>query len=116
MRIIGTMRSSSVTLATAQHQALTDAIAGMTAEDYMQTVRSIFTEDVREPLKGIDKPTRIVVGEHDPRTPLAESESVRDLVAGSDLQVIPDAAHLSNIDNPEGFRVVAEPFLTHFAD
>ena len=102
--------------AKAQHQALTDAIAGMTAEDYMQTVRSIFTEDVREPLKGIDKPTRIIVGEHDPRTPLAASESVRDLVAGSDLQVIPDAAHLSNIDNPEGFRAVVEPFLSHFTD
>jgi len=93
------------------HQALTDAIAGMTADSYMQTARSVFTEDVREQLAAIDCPMHIVVGEHDQRTPLAASESVKALVPAAGLDVIPDAAHLSNIDNPAGFAAAVEPFL-----
>lgn len=99
----------------ADKQALTAAIAGVKADDYMQTARSVFTEDVREALKAIDKPMCIVVGEEDQRTPLAASQSVNALVAGSTLAVIPAAAHLANIDNPEGFRAATEPFLSRYA-
>ena len=99
------------TTAKGHHDALVAAISGMTKDDYLDTVRSVFTEDVRDQLKGIDKPTHIVVGDKDQRTPLAAAESVHALVAGSTLEVIPDAAHLANIDNPTGFTAAVEPFL-----
>ncbi len=99
------------TTAPDQHRALTEAIAGMTKDAYLQTVRSIFTEDVSDFLKRIDKSTHIVVGEHDQRTPLAASESVMALLPGAELVVIPDAAHLANIDNPEGFNAAVDSFF-----
>jgi pimeloyl-ACP methyl ester carboxylesterase len=37
-------------------------------------------------------------------------------VKGSSLELIPDAAHLANIDNPDGFAAAVEPFLMQFAD
>ncbi|PIW30178.1 MAG: hypothetical protein COW30_02945 [Rhodospirillales bacterium CG15_BIG_FIL_POST_REV_8_21_14_020_66_15] len=93
------------------HQALIAAITSMTKDDYLEAVRSVFTEDVRAQLKGIDKPMHIVTGDRDQRTPLAAAESVHALVPGSTLEVIPDAAHLSNIDNPAGFMAAVGPFL-----
>jgi 3-oxoadipate enol-lactonase len=93
------------------HDALTAAISGMTKENYLDCVRSVFTEDVREQLKAIDKPMHIVTGEKDQRTPPAAAESVHALVKGSSLEIIPDAAHLSNIDNPGGFLAAVGPFL-----
>lgn len=95
----------------ADKDALVAAIAGMTADNYVQTVKSVFTEDVREQLKGIRCPTHVVVGAKDERTPPAASETVRALVPGATMKVIPDAAHLSNIDNPAGFNAAVEPFL-----
>ena len=87
------------------------AITGMTKDDYLDAVRSVFTEDVRTQLQGIDKPMHIVTGDQDQRTPLAAAESVHALVTGSTLEIIPNAAHLSNIDNPVGFLAAVGPFL-----
>ncbi|MEQ8506394.1 MAG: alpha/beta fold hydrolase [Rhodospirillales bacterium] len=95
----------------AHHDALIAAISGMSKENYLDTVRSVFTEDVREQLKSIDKPMHIVTGEKDQRTPPAAAESVHALVPGSTLEIIPNAAHLSNIDNPTGFMAAVGPFL-----
>lgn len=100
--------------AEAHHEALRKSISGMTADDYLDTVRSVFTEDVREQLKQIDKPCLVVTGEQDQRTPPAAAEAVHGLVAGSEIKLIPNAAHLSNIDNPDGFADAVEPFLKAF--
>lgn len=99
----------------ARQAALRAAIAGVSKENYLQAVRSVFTEDVRDHLRAIDKPMLIVVGEQDQRTPLAASRIVQDLVPGAELMTIPGAAHLANIDNPEGFHQAVEPFLQRFA-
>lgn len=99
------------TTAAEHHRSLTQAIAGMTAENYLETVRSIFREDVREHLAAIDKPCLVVTGENDQRTPPSAAETVHALVAGSTLEIVPAAGHLSNIDNPDGFAERVEPFL-----
>ncbi len=52
-------------------------------------------------------------GEH--RTPLAVSESVHALVAGSSPEITPAAGHLSNIDNPDGFHAAIDPFMNRVA-
>jgi len=43
---------------------------------------------------------------------MAESEFIRDGIAGSEIKVIPDAGHLSTIDSPEEFTAVLKTFLT----
>jgi 3-oxoadipate enol-lactonase len=54
-------------------------------------------------IKAIRVPTLVLVGADDPGTPVAASEAIHAEIAGSRLDVIPSAAHLSNIEQAETF-------------
>jgi 3-oxoadipate enol-lactonase len=56
-------------------------------------------------------PTLIVVGAEDMLTPPGDSEQLRDGIRGSQLAVIPNAAHLSNLEQPEAFNQAVRKFL-----
>ena len=51
----------------------------------------------------ITAPTLVVVGAADPVTPAATALELHDAIAGSTLVVLPDAAHLANVQQPERF-------------
>ena len=68
--------------------------------------------DSRATLEQVGVPTLIVVGEEDTLTPPAEAEALAAGIAGSQLQVIPRAGHLSNLENPEAFNAEVRNFLT----
>ena len=55
-------------------------------------------------LPKIHVPTLILVGEHDKITPPELSEKMNALIPNSNLQIVPNAAHLSNLENPEEFN------------
>ena len=55
-------------------------------------------------LSAIQKPTLIMVGADDYGTPVAASEAMHAQIKGSKLVVIPDAAHLSNIEQTQIFN------------
>lgn len=93
------------------HAALRDSVAGCDQNAYIETVRSIFTEDVRDILARMTIPVLVTVGEKDNRTPPALSEAIVSLVPNAMYQTIPEAAHLSNLDNPDGFHTAVDPFL-----
>jgi 3-oxoadipate enol-lactonase len=44
------------------------------------------------------------VGEDDPGTPVAASQAMHERIAGSRLVIIPNAAHLSNVEQAEIFN------------
>ena len=59
-------------------------------------------------------PTHFVVGEHDRLTTVALARTMAAEVPGAELTVIPDAGHLSNIENAEVFnRSVMDFLLRH---
>ena len=62
-------------------------------------------------LSEIQKPTLIMVGAADPGTPVAASEAMHARIKGSSLVVIPDAAHLSNIEQAQIFNDSLITFL-----
>jgi 3-oxoadipate enol-lactonase len=62
-------------------------------------------------LSVIEAPTLIMVGAEDPGTPVAASEAMRMQIKGSQLVVIPDAAHLSNIEQAQFFNEHLIAFL-----
>ena len=78
---------------------------------YVETVRTIFTYDGHDDLSNINKPTLIIIGDSDDATPMSESEYIRDGISGSSIIEIPNAGHLSNIDNPEKFTDTVKIFL-----
>ena len=57
-------------------------------------------------------PALVVVGEKDPVTPLEKAKQMADLISGARLEVIPDAAHLPNQEQPEKFNAVLDSFLS----
>ena len=55
-------------------------------------------------------PTLIVVGAEDTLTPPTDSEQMRDGIRDAQLAVIPNAAHLSNLERPEAFNQAVRKF------
>ena len=62
-------------------------------------------------LSEIRTPTLVMVGADDPGTPVAASEAMHAQIKGSRLVVIPDAAHLSNIEQARIFNDSLITFL-----
>lgn len=68
-------------------------------------------EDQTGRLAQIKVPTLIVVGKEDPITPVADSQKMHERIAGSQLVVIENASHVSNIEQPEQFNRAFNEFL-----
>ena len=62
-------------------------------------------------LQEIKTPTLIVVGAEDAGTPVAMSEEMHAAKPGSELVIIPNASHLSNIEQPAAFTQAVMAFL-----
>jgi 3-oxoadipate enol-lactonase len=62
-------------------------------------------------LPKIQVPTLILVGEQDKITPPELSEKMHALIPNSKLQILPNAAHLSNLEEPEEFNSNLLSFL-----
>ena len=56
-------------------------------------------------------PTLILVGEEDTLIPPSESEQMHAAIAGSVLVPIPEAGHMSNVENPAAFNEAVNDFL-----
>lgn len=68
--------------------------------------------DQRESIKAITLPTLIVAGDGDPATPPELGREIHERIGGSEFIVIKDAAHLSNIEQPDAFNRAVLDFLT----
>jgi pimeloyl-ACP methyl ester carboxylesterase len=62
-------------------------------------------------LAKITCPTLVLVGEQDGLTPLADAEKLAKAVKAARLVKIPDAGHLSNLENPAAFDAALVPFV-----
>jgi pimeloyl-ACP methyl ester carboxylesterase len=45
-------------------------------------------------------------------TPVAEAETMAEAIPGSRLEVIPEAGHLANLEDPEAFNAALRAFLS----
>lgn len=69
--------------------------------------------DSTETLAHITVPTLILAGEHDKIIPLSEMQFLQKNIPESRLEIIKDAGHLSNMENPDEFNKVIAEFLTN---
>lgn len=63
-------------------------------------------------LKEIRTPTLVICGNDDPATPPAMAREIQENLPGAKLALIPQAAHLSNIEQPEAFNRALADFLS----
>jgi 3-oxoadipate enol-lactonase len=66
--------------------------------------------DSRDLLRRIGIPALVMVGADDVLTTTADAERMAKGIAGAELVVIPDAGHLSNLEQPDQFNAALEGF------
>jgi 3-oxoadipate enol-lactonase len=71
--------------------------------------------DVTGRLNEIRCPIQVIVGEQDAGTPVAMSREIQAAAPGAELVVIPNASHLSNLEQPEAFNRALLDFLARAA-
>jgi pimeloyl-ACP methyl ester carboxylesterase len=67
--------------------------------------------DYSDDLPGIKLPALIIVGRQDPIRPVADAEFMHSRLSDSDLEIIDDAAHLTNLEQPAIFNRALKGFL-----
>ncbi len=67
--------------------------------------------DTTASLPSVKVPTLILVGEHDTITPPRASQEMHDKIPNSEFHVISNAAHMSNLENPDEFDKYVLDFL-----
>jgi 3-oxoadipate enol-lactonase len=80
-------------------------------EGYAGCCDAIATMDERADLAKIAAPTMVIGGAEDPAIPPAHQEQIAEGVPGARLEILPQAAHLANIEQPER---VNELLAEHF--
>jgi 3-oxoadipate enol-lactonase len=63
-------------------------------------------------LATITVPTLVIVGEEDALTPPKEARALHAAIAGSRLDVIAGAGHVSNVERPAAWNHVTSEFLS----
>ena len=62
-------------------------------------------------LRTIDVPTLVVVGDEDVITPPKDVRALHSAIAGSRLEILRQAGHLSNVERPAAFNTIVSEFL-----
>jgi 3-oxoadipate enol-lactonase len=67
--------------------------------------------DTTQALSNFEMPTLILVGEKDSSTPPSAAKEMQASLPSSEIHIIPNAAHLSNLENPDEFNKHLLSFL-----
>jgi 3-oxoadipate enol-lactonase len=78
---------------------------------YAAAIRAIGFVDLTERIAAIRCPTLVVVGEQDPGTPPAMARVIHEHIPGSQLLVLPDAAHCAVVESADRFHPALINFL-----
>lgn len=92
-------------------QRIGGLISATPVEGYAGCCHAIPKIDITSKLGAIDVPTLVIVGDQDPSTPVEMSRDIQKAIPGAQLGVIPQAAHLSNLEQPEVFNAMLGQFL-----
>ena len=86
-------------------------IAATSPQGFVGCCHAIPQIDLTHRLASIDCPVQVIVGEQDVGTPVAMAREIHDAAPGSELVIIPNASHLSNLEQPDAFNRALLAFL-----
>lgn len=78
---------------------------------YIACCEAISQVDTTRRLPAIDVPTLVIAGALDVGTPPAFAEVIAARIPGAQLTVLPEASHLSVLEQPEAFRACVDGWL-----
>jgi 3-oxoadipate enol-lactonase len=76
-------------------------LLGTPAKGYAGCCEAVRDADVSSRIGTISAPTLVIAGADDPAAPPEGAELIRDSIPDASLAVIPGAAHLANVEQPE---------------
>ena len=82
------------------------------AVGYLGCCAAIRDLDYSRDLPSVHARTLVIAGGHDIGTPVAMSDAIATMIPGSQLAVIPQAAHLSAVEAPDEFNSLVRNFLS----
>jgi len=88
-----------------------EMILGTGADGYIACAEAIRDMSMCDDLAKITAPTLVLVGESDPACPVSSAEVLHAGIKGSKLAVIPQSAHLPNIEQTALFNEILVSFL-----
>ncbi len=89
---------------------IADMIRATPVAGYVGCSHAIPRIDLTARLAEIAVPALVIVGEQDAGTPPAMAREIRDNLPGSELVIIPSAAHLANVEQPAAFDAALSRF------
>jgi 3-oxoadipate enol-lactonase len=87
-----------------------EMFAATPLEGYLACGAAVRDMDHRDLLPKIKAPTLVIAGKHDPATPPAANEYIKNHVPGARYAVL-DAAHISNVEQADAYTNAALEFL-----
>ena len=90
---------------------LHDMLCSVDPESYAQCCEAIATMDLRADLRRITAPTLVIAGAQDLAIPPSHAFAIADNVAGAQLDVVDEAAHIATVEHSG--RITAR-LIEHF--
>jgi 3-oxoadipate enol-lactonase len=87
------------------------AMARIPAEGLAAACRCLVTHDLRGRLAAIEAPTLVAVGALDTETPPAYAERLAAEIPAARLEIVPEAGHLANLEQPGRVNALLAGFL-----
>jgi 3-oxoadipate enol-lactonase len=91
-------------------------ILGTGVEGYMACACAVRDMAQTTMLLGIRAPTLVLTGRQDPACTVNQSTVLHRMIDGSRLVILEDAAHLSNIEQPQAFNAAVRGFIDRVDD
>ncbi|MGH8784964.1 MAG: alpha/beta fold hydrolase [Cupriavidus necator] len=95
----------------AQVQQLVDSIAALHKESYIKSLEATVQQVDLGDISAINAPAHFIVGADDLLTPPAMHHEMAVKLGGAPVTMLPDAGHLSNIENASAFNEAALNWL-----
>jgi 3-oxoadipate enol-lactonase len=88
-------------------------ISSTPVEGYVGCSQALVRINVTASLSRLRIPSLVIVGEHDPGTPVSMARAIQENLPQSVLRIIRNAAHISNVEQPEEFNRLVLEFLSN---
>lgn len=89
-----------------------EQMACKTVPSYIASTHATWTGEYRDLLGGITVPTLVICGGRDAVAPPSFSQEIAAGIAGAQLEILPEAGHVTNADAPDRFNDLLRAFLT----
>ena len=87
------------------------SLSNLRTQSYVKAARALAAQEAVGKLEDIAVPTLVLTGELDLLAPVSLAREMSDKIPGSELAIIQEAGHISNLERPEEFNRVVSRFV-----